>query len=66
MVGKLSADGKSLDFSFIDATNLASAKVGHMHHATFNFADADHYSEQWTFSQDGKETTEQFSLARKQ
>ena len=66
MVGKLSADGKSLDFSFIDATNLASAKSGHMQHATFNFADGDHYSEQWTFSQDGKETTEQFSLERRQ
>ena len=64
MVGKLSPDGKSLDFTFIDATNLASPQVGHMQHATFNFADANHYSEQWTFSQAGKETTEQFSLTR--
>jgi len=66
MIGKLSGDGNTLDFNFLDATNLASPKAGHMHHATLIFADADHYAERWTFTQDGKDTTEQFSLQRKQ
>ena len=66
MVGKLSADGKSLDFSFLDATNLATPQTGHMHHALFTFTDANHYSEQWTFARDGKEQSERFSLERKQ
>jgi hypothetical protein len=37
-----------------------------MHHATFTFADANHHSEQWTFTKDGKDETEQFALQRKQ
>jgi hypothetical protein len=66
MVGKMSPDGKALDFSYLDATNLATPQTGHMHHAHFTFADGNHYSEQWTFAQDGKEETEHFSLQRKQ
>ena len=28
-----------------------------MHHATYIFSDADHYSQEWTWMQDGKSTT---------
>jgi|SRR5262245_55720614 len=66
MVGSLSPDGKTLDFKFLDAMNLATPQTGHMHHATFTFADANHHSEQWTFTKDGKDETEQFALQRKQ
>src|SRR5262245_2573658 len=47
MEGKLSADGKTLEFTFIDVVgnNLGQ----HMHHARFTFIDADHHTEDWMF-----------------
>ena len=47
MEGKLSPDGKNLEFTFIDVAggNLHE----HMHHAKFTFIDADHHMEDWTF-----------------
>jgi hypothetical protein len=65
MSAALSPDGKTLEFTFVDATNLASPQAGHMHHAVFNFVDANHYSEEWTFTQDGQSKTEHFDLHRK-
>ena len=47
MVGTPSADGKSIDFEFLDVTG--NMKHGHMQHATFTFVDADHHIEDWTF-----------------
>jgi hypothetical protein len=47
MVGKMSPDGKTVDFDFLDvAGNL---KYGHMQHGTFTFVDANHHTEEWTF-----------------
>jgi hypothetical protein len=66
MEGTLSPDGKSLDFNFIDATNLTTQQTGHMHHAHFTFADADHHSEQWTYRENGKDETHEFVLQRLQ
>ena len=60
-----SADGKSLSFEFLDATNLASPQAGHMHRVVFTFPDADHHTEEWFFLQDGKEARERFELERK-
>ncbi len=65
MLGTISPDGKSIDFNFLDATNLASPQAGHMHHVVFAFADADHHSEEWTFLNSGKEMHERFDLQRK-
>lgn len=65
MSASLSPDGKTLEFTFVDATNLSSPQAGHMHHAVFNFVDANHYSEEWTFMQDGQSKTEHFDLHRK-
>jgi hypothetical protein len=51
MVGKLSPDGKTAEFDFLDvAGNL---EYGHMQHAKFTFVDADHHSEEWTYLQPG-------------
>jgi hypothetical protein len=36
-----------------------------MHHAVFTFADADHYTEEWTYMKDGEGKTEHFDLHRK-
>ena len=65
MKGTLSPDGKSITFNFVDATNLASPEVGHMHRVTFTMPDANHHTEQWVFLDHGKEMSETFELTRK-
>lgn len=65
MAASLSPDGKTLDFTFVDATNLASPQAGHMHHAVFTFADANHYSEEWTWMEGGQSKVAHFDLRRK-
>lgn len=65
MSASLSPDSKTLEFTFLDATNLSSPQAGHMHHAVFTFIDANHYTEEWTFTQDGQSKTEHFDLHRK-
>lgn len=47
MTGKLSADGKKVEFDFLDVAG--GTKFGHMHRAVFTFIDADHHTEDWTF-----------------
>jgi hypothetical protein len=64
MKATLAPDGKIVIFDFIDATNLASADVGHMHHVVFAIPDADHHTEAWTFLDHGKEMKELFTLQR--
>lgn len=64
MVGKLSPDGKTLDFDFIDITG--STKYGNMHHAKFTFIDDNHHTEEWTFMLPGnKSARASFDLRRK-
>jgi hypothetical protein len=65
MVASASPDGKTITFNFVDATNLATPKSGHMDHLVITIPDADHHIEDWTFVQDGKEMKEHFDLARK-
>jgi hypothetical protein len=48
MVGKISDDGNTIDFNFIDAANYTTEQGGHAHHVAFNFIDADHHTEDWT------------------
>jgi hypothetical protein len=64
MQASMSPDGKTITFTFLDATNLAGPKAGHMEHLVITMPDVDHHSEDWTFVQDGKETREHFDLAR--
>jgi hypothetical protein len=64
MQASMSPDGKTITFTFVDATNLASPKAGHMNHVVITIADADHHSEDWTFAMDGKEMKEHFELTR--
>ena len=52
MAGKTSADGKTVEFEFIDVAG--DTHYGHMHHATFNFLDAEHHSEDWVFMLNGE------------
>ncbi len=63
--GKPPADGKSLTFSFVDATNLAKPSDPHMVKVVMNFADEDHFTEEWTFHGSEKDQTMVFRLERK-
>ena len=64
MVASSSPDGKTITFNFVDVTNLATPKSGHMDHFVITMVDPDHHTEDWTFVQDGKETKAHFELSR--
>lgn len=51
MAGKLSADGKTVEFSFLDVAGATT--YGHMHHAVFTAVDSDHHTEDWMFLEPG-------------
>jgi hypothetical protein len=47
MTGKVSPDGKSIEFEF---ANLSGGNQrGHMHHAVFTIIDPKHHIEEWTY-----------------
>jgi hypothetical protein len=47
MTGKLSPDGKTVEFDFLDLSG--GTKYGHMHQAVFTLIDPDHHTEDWTY-----------------
>jgi len=47
MVGKMTPDGKTVEFDFLDVAG--STQYGHMYHAVFTIIDANHHTEDWTF-----------------
>jgi hypothetical protein len=47
MIGKKSADGKTVDFDFAELSG--GNRFGHMHHSTFTIIDNDHHVEEWTY-----------------
>jgi hypothetical protein len=64
MVGKVSPDGKSLEFDFVDLSG--GNQHGHMHHAVFTFIDENHHTEDWTYMMPGdKPVRAHFDLRRK-
>ena len=62
MTGKVSADGKTVEFEFLDVAG--STQYGHMHHAVFTIIDANHHTEEWTFMQGDKPIHARFELQR--
>lgn len=63
MTGKLSPDGKTVEFDFVDLAG--SNQYGHMHHAVFTFVDASHHIEDWTWmGSDNKPVRAHFDLQR--
>jgi hypothetical protein len=46
MAGKLSPDGKTVEFDFLDLSG--GTTHGYMNHAVFTLIDAEHHSEDWT------------------
>src|SRR5260370_3043557 len=51
MTGKLSPDGKKVEFEFLDLSG--GNQHGHMYHAVFTIIDADHHTEDWTYMMPG-------------
>ncbi len=63
MVGKLSPDGKTVEFEFLDVAG--NMEYGHMNHAVFTVIDANHHTEDWTFLMPGdKPMHAHFDLTR--
>lgn len=50
----LSGDGKSMNFKFVDATNLSSKNDSHMRKLILTFTDDDHITQEWTALMEGK------------
>src|SRR5882724_1152712 len=63
MTGKMSPDGKTVEFEFADISGSATY---HMHHAVFTIIDADHHTEDWTFMMKDKAIHAHFDLKRAQ
>ena len=53
MTGKMSPDGKSLEFNFLDIANASDSQGGNMQHALLTMLDPDHHTEDWTFMMQG-------------
>jgi hypothetical protein len=51
MTAKSSADGKVIEFDFLDVAG--STQYGHMRHAVFTVIDANHHTEDWTYMMPG-------------
>jgi len=62
MTGKMLADGKTVEFEFLDVAG--STQYGHMHHAVFTFVDANHHIEDWTFMHGDQTVHAHFELQR--
>ena len=63
MVGKITPDGKTVEFDFLDVAG--STQYGHMHHAVLTMVDPNHHTEDWTFMVEGdKPVHAHFDLQR--
>ena len=58
-------DTKSLDFKFVDASNLKKPTDGHIHSLTMQFLDQDHVTMIWGWRQGDKEEALTLNLERK-
>ena len=64
MVATISPDLRMVSFDFLDATNLSGPQAGHMHRAVYLFTDPRHYSEEWTWKKEGKDTKFHYEMQR--
>ncbi len=61
MTGKMSPDGKTVDFEFKD---ISGSTEYHMHHSLFTIIDENHHTEDWTFMMKDKPVHAHFDLHR--
>lgn len=59
----LHGDGKTVQFKYIDGTNIAAGDV-HMENVKMTLADADHHKELWTSTENGKSEDMEFDFHR--
>lgn len=62
---RLGAATDRLEFGFVGATNLHSRAAPHMRRVMLTITDHDHYSEQWTKVEAGKETVFDLKFVRR-
>ena len=60
----VSAEIKTITFDLVDVTNLSAPDAGHMKKLVVTFADRDHFTQEWTWAQNGKERTEVINFER--
>jgi hypothetical protein len=51
----VTGDQKEFEFSLTGITNLANPNAGHMRHLLIQIADQDHFTEKWTWRENGKD-----------
>jgi hypothetical protein len=51
LIGKVSPDGKTVEFEFADLSG--SDQYGHMHRIVFTFIDENRHTEEWTYMMPG-------------
>ena len=65
MIARPSADGKKVEFDFVDLSG--GNNYGHMQHAVFTIIDANHHIEDWTYMMPGEKPVHaHFDLKRTQ
>ena len=52
---KVPVEIKDLVFDLVDVTNLSSPDAGHMKKLVLTFVDQDHFTQEWTWREKGKE-----------
>lgn len=52
----ITEDARTIEFTFLDGTNLRSQADGHMNRAVFAIETDDRYRSRWTFARDGRES----------
>jgi hypothetical protein len=60
----VTGEQKEFDFSFTGITNLLGPNAGHMRHLVIQIADPDHFTERWTWRENGKDRTTTFHFMR--
>ena len=60
----LDPEGRKVAFDFVDATNVSSPDQLRMVRLVVTFGDADHFTQEWTSREKGKDTTGVFKLTR--
>ena len=66
LCAKLGENSKTIEFNFLDGTNMDVEKDMHMHNATIEFIDDDHFRSEWTSYVGGKPSGKaKFDLKRK-
>lgn len=56
---------RQLAFSFVSASNLPSPEAGHMQALVVTLEDSDHFTQKWTWRENGGDKTEVFHFSRK-